>query len=134
MTLGYSHSIQDQIINCLHRYAHSSHRSGYNIRRILKSVHVNFAYGRIALTLELLGRFGRFLDENDRVTLPFFSYLLRGSLGSKSEVDCIAISKVWTTGMLVAGEGPPHKRAGAPTSSKVILTTGNAGLGPLDLT
>ena len=60
------------------------------------------------------------------VTLPFFSYLFRGSSGSKSKVDCIAISKVWTTGMLVAGEGPPDKRAGAPTSSKVIqviLTT-----------
>ena len=27
--------------------------------------------------------------------------------------------------MLVAGEGPPDKRAGAPTPSKVILTTGN---------
>ena len=65
------------------------------------------------------------------VTLPFFSYLFRGFSGSKSEVDCIAISKVWTTGMLVAGEGPPDKRAGAPTSSKVIqviLTTGNAEL------
>ena len=39
--------------------------------------------------------------------------------------------------MLVAGEGPPDKRAGAPTPSKVIqviLTTGNAGLGPLHLT
>ena len=32
---------------------------------ILKSVRVHFAYGRIALTLELLGRFGRFLDEDD---------------------------------------------------------------------
>ena len=33
--------------------------------------------------------------------------------------------------MLVAGEGPPDERAGAPTSSKVIqilLTTGNAEL------
>ena len=33
--------------------------------------------------------------------------------------------------MLVAGEGPPDKRAGAPTSSKVIhviLTTANAEL------
>ena len=41
------------------------------------------------------------------------------------------ISKVWNTGMLVAGEGPPDKRAGAPTSSEVIqviLTTGNAEL------
>ena len=28
----------------------------------LKSVRVHFAYGRIALMLELLGRFGRFLD------------------------------------------------------------------------
>ena len=35
--------------------------------------------------------------------------------------------------MLVAWEGPPDKRAGAPTSSKVIqviLTTGNAELRP----
>ena len=28
------------------------------------------AYGRIALTLELLGRFGRFLDEDDRHSPP----------------------------------------------------------------
>ena len=48
------------------------------------------------------------------VTLPFFSYLLQGSSGSKSKVDCIAISKVWTTEMLVAGEGPPDKHTGAP--------------------
>ena len=32
----------------------------------LKSVRVHFAYGRIALTLELLDQFGRFLDEDDR--------------------------------------------------------------------
>ena len=36
----------------------------------LKSVRVHFAYGRIALTLELLGRFGRFLDEDDRHSPP----------------------------------------------------------------
>ena len=30
--------------------------------------------------------------------------------------------------MLVAVEGPPDKSAGAPISSKVILTTGNAEL------
>ena len=52
--------------------------------------------------LELLGRFGR----------DFWTRMIA--------VDCIGISKVWTTGMLVAGEGPPDKRAGAPTSSKVI--------------
>ena len=34
-----------------------------------------------------------------------------------------SMSKVWTTGMLVAGEGLPDKCAGAPTSSKVILRT-----------
>ena len=34
--------------------------------------------------------------------------------------NCIAISKVWTTGMLVAAEGPPDKRTGAPTLSKII--------------
>ena len=47
----------------------------------LKSVRVDFAYGRIALTLELLGRFGRFLDEDDRCNPPVllvpFSRLLR---------------------------------------------------------
>ena len=32
--------------------------------QLLKSVRVHFAYGRIAITLELLGRFGRFLDED----------------------------------------------------------------------
>ena len=37
---------------------------------LLKSVRVHFAYGRIALTLELLGRFGRFLDEDDRHSPP----------------------------------------------------------------
>ena len=65
------------------------------------------------------------------VTLPFFTYLFQGSSGSKSKVDCIAISEVWTTGMLVGGEGPPDKRVGAPTSSKfiqVIRLTGNAEL------
>ena len=36
----------------------------------LKSVRVHFAYGRIALTLELLGRFGQFLDEDDRCNPP----------------------------------------------------------------
>ena len=77
----------------------------------LKSVRVHFAYGRIALTLELLGRFGQFLDV---IALPFFSYLFRGSSGSKSKVHCIAISKVWTTGMLVAGEGPPDKTRRSP--------------------
>ena len=35
-----------------------------------KSVRVHFAYGRIALTLELLGRFGGFLDEDDRHSPP----------------------------------------------------------------
>ena len=38
--------------------------------QILKSVRVHFAYGRIALMLELLGRFGRFLDEDDRCNPP----------------------------------------------------------------
>ena len=76
--------------------------------------------------LELRADLDDFWMKMIAVTLPFFSYLFRGSSGSKSKVDCIAISKVWTTGMLVAGEGPPDKRAGAPTSSKVIqviLTT-----------
>ena len=36
----------------------------------LKSVRVHFAYGRIALTLELLGRFGQFLDKDDRCNSP----------------------------------------------------------------
>ena len=94
----------------------------------LKSVRVHFAYGRIALTLELLCQFGQFLDENDRCNPPVLLIPFSGLLGSKSKVDCIAISKVWTTGMLVAGVGPPDKRAGAPTSSKVILTSGNAEL------
>ena len=48
--------------------------------RSLKSVRLHFAYGRIALTLELLGRFGRFLDEDDRCNPPIllipFSRLL----------------------------------------------------------
>ena len=39
--------------------------------------------------------------------------------------------------MLVAGEGPPDKRAGAPTSSKVIRVISQLAmqsLGPLHLT
>ena len=36
----------------------------------LKSVRAHFAYGRIALMLELLGRFGQFLDEDDRCNPP----------------------------------------------------------------
>ena len=39
--------------------------------------------------------------------------------------------------MLVAGEGPPDKRAGAPTSSKVIQVISQLAmqsLGPLHLT
>ena len=40
----------------------------------------------------------------------------------------VLLSEVWTTGMLVAMEGLPDKRAGAPTLSKVILTTGNSEL------
>ena len=95
---------------------------------ILKSVRIHFAYGRIALMLELLGQFGRFWDENDRCNSPILLILLRGSLGSNSKVYCIAISKVWTTGMLVVGEGLPDKQARARTSSKDILTTGNAEL------
>ena len=36
----------------------------------LKSVRIHFAYRIIALTLDLLGRFGRFLDEDDRCNPP----------------------------------------------------------------
>ena len=43
-------------------------------------VRVHIAYGRIVLTLELLGRFGQFLDEDDRCNPPVllipFSWLL----------------------------------------------------------
>ena len=63
--------------------------------------------------LELLGRFGRFLDEDDRHSPPVLLVPFSRLLGLKSKVHCIAISKVWTTGMLVVGEGPPDKRAGA---------------------
>ena len=36
--------------------------------------------------------------------------------------------------MLVAGEGPPDKRAGAPTSSKVIQVILTTCTGPLHIT
>ena len=53
---------------------------------LLKSVRVHFAYGIIAITLELPGRFGRFLDEDDRCNPPVFlipySRLLRLSIKS----------------------------------------------------
>ena len=52
----------------------------------LKSVRVHFAYWRIALTLEILCLFGRFLDEDDRCSPPVllipFSRL-RGALNQK---------------------------------------------------
>ena len=63
--------------------------------------------------LEALGQFGRFLDENDRCNPPNLLIPFSRLLGSKSKVDCIAINKVWTTGMLVTVEGPPDKCAGA---------------------
>ena len=62
------------------------------------------------------------------VTLPFFSYLFWGSSGSISKVDCIALSKVWTTGMLVAGEGPPEINALEPKGHTGHTHTGNAEL------
>ena len=53
------------------------------------------------------------------------------------KLTVLSYSKVWTTGMLVAGEGPPDKRAGAPTSSNVIQVISQLAmqsLGPLYLT
>ena len=44
--------------------------SVWGVETNLKSVRVHFAYGKIALMLELLGRFGRFLDEDDRYNPP----------------------------------------------------------------
>ena len=38
--------------------------------RKLKSVRVHFAPGKIVITLELLGQFIRFMDQNDRQGLP----------------------------------------------------------------
>ena len=55
---------------------HFTHICTYGVEMVikeamkLKSVRVHFAYGRIALTFELLGRFGRFLDEDDRSNPP----------------------------------------------------------------
>ena len=71
------------------------------------SVRVHFAYGRIALTLEILGGFGRFLDKDECCNPPVLLIPFPELRGSKSKVACIAINKVCTTGMLVAGEGPP---------------------------
>ena len=61
-------------------------------------------------------------------TLPSSHTFFRGSSGSKSKVGCIAIRIVWTTGMLVAAEDRPDKRAGALTSSKIILNWQCGGL------
>ena len=63
-----------------------------------------------------------------------FSYPFQGSSGSKSKVNCIAISKVWTTGMLVAAEDPPDKCAGAPTLLSSYSQLATTSLGPLYLT
>ena len=50
---------------------------------LLKSVRVHFAYGRIALTLKLLGQFERFLDENDRCKPPSLLISFSRLLGLK---------------------------------------------------
>ena len=65
----------------------------YHHPLLLKSVRVHFAYGRIALMLELLGRFGQFLDEDDRCNPPVLLIPFSRLLDSKSKVDCIAIAK-----------------------------------------
>ena len=54
-------------VNVLVNMIHRVWTLGVNV---LKSVRVHFAYGRIALTLELLVRFGRFMDEDDRCNPP----------------------------------------------------------------
>ena len=59
------------------------------------------------------------------VTCPIFSSLFQGSSGSKSKVDCTAIIKVWTTGMLVVAERQPEKLAGAPTFCQVGVVSLN---------
>ena len=56
--------IQDVVRKC----SHTSNCIEFILQ--LKSVRVHFAYGRIALTLELLGRFGQFLGEDDRLSPP----------------------------------------------------------------
>ena len=60
----------------------------------LKSVRVHFAPGKIAITLELLGQFLLFLDQNDRIALPFFRYIVLSNWTSKSKVSCTTISQV----------------------------------------
>ena len=69
-----------------------------------ESLNKGIANGRIALTA---GSILTILDENDRCNHSWriFSYPFRGS---KSKVDCIATSEVWTTGMLVTVE-PLHQ-------------------------
>ena len=61
------------------------------------------------------------------VTLLIFSLPFSRLPPALKKVDCTAISKVWTTGMLEAAEGLQDKRAGAPTSSKVNLALYPAG-------
>ena len=53
------------------------------------------------------------------VILPIFSSLFQGSSGSKLKVGCTTISKLWTTGTLVAAEGLPDKCAGTPNSNVI---------------
>ena len=68
------------------------------------------------------------MDGNDRCNSPnLLVTFFEAPPGSKSKVDCTAISKVWTTGMLEAAEGLQDKRAGAPTSLKVNLALYPAG-------
>ena len=65
------------------------------------------------------------------VTLQFFLYICRGFSGSKSKFDCIAISKVWTTGMLVAAEDAPDKHAGTLPHQSSYSQLAMQSLGPL---
>ena len=58
---------------CMHACMRKAkqHRLDRVAADLLKSVrvHVHFAPGKIAITLELLGQFIRFLDQNDRRSL-----------------------------------------------------------------
>ena len=60
----------------------------------MQVTNIHFAYGRIALTHELLGQFGQVLVENGRCNPPvIFIYFFEAPPALNQKGNCIAIIK-----------------------------------------